>query len=388
VSIALLVLGVLLACAAVHPFVTYPLSLTLFAHIRRRSQAGTSAHGFVPQRVALCVCFYNEERVVRRKVENMLAMCAAAPGLELLAYVDAATDRTADILGEYADKLRLVVSPRRLGKTEGMNTLVGMTQADIVVFSDANVMFASDAIPQLLSTFAAPDVGCVCGHLVYGRGTDSPTAATGSLYWRLEEKIKELESASGSVMGADGSIFAIRRALHVCPPSDLIDDMYVSLSVLGQGARIVRADDALAFEETVSLPHEEFRRKIRIACQAFNVHRALHSQIAKLSLFDQYKYVSHKLLRWLTAYLLAGSFACIMAGLLVDDAWQPAAALVSFTVLSSVLIWRTDRGRFGQIRAILAAFIATAIGVWFSVRGERFQTWNSPQSARDMVPGT
>jgi hypothetical protein len=61
---------------------------------------------------------------------------------------------------------------------------------------------------------------------------------------------------------------------------------------------------------------------------------------------------------------------------------------VSFTVLSSVLIWRTDRGRFGQIRAILAAFIATAIGVWFSVRGERFQTWNSPQSARDMVPGT
>ena len=126
-----------------------------------------------------------------------------------------------------------------------MNTLVGLTDADIVVFSDANVAFDIAAIPNLVEPFADPDVGAVCGHLMY-TASDGATAATGSLYWRIEERIKALESATGSVIGADGSIFAIRRHLHRAPPPDLIDDMYVSLSILCEGARVVRAFAALA----------------------------------------------------------------------------------------------------------------------------------------------
>ena len=148
-----------------------------------------------------------------------------------------------------------------------------------MVFTDANVMFAPDALPRLLRPFADPEVGCVCGHLVYTAPDGSPTAATGSLYWRLEERIKQLESRTGSVMGADGSIFAIRRALHRPPPRDIIDDMYVSLPMLCDGHRVVRAEDALAYEEIGLRPAEEFRRKVRIACQAFNVHRLLRPRL-------------------------------------------------------------------------------------------------------------
>ena len=127
----------------------------------------------------------------------------------------------------------MVVSPTRYGKTHGMNLLVELTDADLVVFSDANVMFASDAVPNLLAPFADPEVGAVCGHLVYSvswRQCDRPSLVRCT--WRLEEHIKALESASGSVIGADGSIFAIRRILHHAPPADLIDDMFVSMSVL------------------------------------------------------------------------------------------------------------------------------------------------------------
>jgi hypothetical protein len=216
----------------------------------------------------------------------MLALRAAAPELELLVYVDAASDGTATILREYEDRLRLVVSPARHGKTHGMNTLVGMTSAEVVVFSDANVIFAPDAVPKLVAPFADAEVGAVCGHLRYVGDVDSGTAESGSLYWRLEEHIKALESETGSVMGADGSIFAIRRSLHRPPPPDLIDDMFVSFSVLCDGSRIVRADDAVAFEEAVSRPGEEFRRKVRIACQAFNVHRALWPRLKALPAMD------------------------------------------------------------------------------------------------------
>src|ERR1700761_990630 len=153
-----------------------------------------------------------------------------------------------------------------------MNTLVQATDADYLVFSDANVMFAPDAIPKLLSPFQDPAVGFVCGHLIYKSVDGNATASTGSAYWRLEEAIKELESRTGSTMGADGSIFAIRRDLHRPAPPDIIDDMFVSMSILCDRYRVVRASDAIAHEETVSRPQEEFRRKIRIACQAFNVH--------------------------------------------------------------------------------------------------------------------
>ncbi len=379
VGALLVAAGLLSGAAAVHPFATYPLSLALLARLRPRPFARGAAAG----RAAICVCFYNEERVARAKAENLLLMREAVPGLDILVYVDAASDRTAAILAEYGDRIRIVVSPVRAGKTHGMNTLVGMTDAELVAFSDANVMFEPDALPRLLSAFADPAVGCVCGHLVYTRPGASATAATGSLYWRLEERIKELESRTGSVAGADGSIFAIRRALHVRPPADLIDDMFVSLSILCGGARIVRVADAVAFEEAVSRSGEEFRRKVRIACQAFNVHRALSPRLARLGLLDAYKYVSHKLLRWLVAYLLAASLLCILAGLLVRGDWRLAAGLALLAAAGGALVLRAKGGPLGQLREVLGAFIATGLGVARSLRGERFQTWSPPASARE-----
>ena len=368
------------AAIGVHPFTTYPLSLALLDRLRPRP-AATARPALPIPRVALCVCAYNEERVIRAKADNMVSLRKAVPGLELLVYVDASSDCTAEILRGY-EEITVVVSPTRHGKTYGMNTLIQQTGADILVFSDANVMFAPDAIPRLLQRFDDPEVGCVCGHLVYTRANDSATAVTGSLYWRLEETIKELESRSGSTMGADGSIFAIRRALHRPPPPDIIDDMYVSLSILCGGHRVVRAKDALAYEEAATHAGDEFRRKIRIACQAFNVHRLLRADLAKLPLFDRYKYVSHKLLRWFAAYLLAAAVLCLAAGLAVLGAWM----LLLLCVLAGAALLIAARlrpaGPTGKLVGIAAAFVATGLGVAQSLRGERFQTWTPPASAR------
>lgn len=377
----------LLACACifamvgVHPFITYPLSLAALARFRPRP---TAAPAIIASkaRVALCVCAYNEEKVIRAKAENMLSMRKAMPNLELLVYVDAASDRTADILREYAGDITVIVSSARHGKTHGMNTLVQAADAEFIVFSDANVMFASDAIPCLLARFADPQVGCVCGHLVYTLANDSATAVTGSIYWRLEEAIKELETRTGSTMGADGSIFAIRRALHRPPLPDIIDDMYVSLSILCDGYRVVRASDALAFEEAATKAGDEFRRKVRIACQAFNVHRLLRPRLVKLSLLDRYKYVSHKLLRWFTVYFLSAAGLCLMMGLATMGAWL--VLLLGVLIGAALLLGARLRpaGSLGKLVDIFAAFTATGLGVVQSLRGKRFQVWTPPASAR------
>jgi cellulose synthase/poly-beta-1,6-N-acetylglucosamine synthase-like glycosyltransferase len=333
-------------------------------------------------RVALCVCAYNEEQIIREKAENMLAMQDAFPGLELLIYVDGAADRTAEILAAYADRIHVVASQERRGKTHGMNTLVAATGAEFVAFSDANVMFESDALSCLIRPFADPEVGCVCGHLLYNSKEATATASTGSLYWRLEETIKELESRTGSTMGADGSIFAIRRCLHRPPPADIIDDMFVSLSILCDRYRVIRQSDARAYEELVSQPGEDFQRRIRIACQAFNVHRLLRGRLRRLSLLDRYKYTSHKLLRWLSGYLFAAAGVGFVAGLVALEAWFALAVIGIVTLAVGAFSLLRPASLPGKLLGMVMSILATAIGVRRSLRGERFQTWNPPQSAR------
>jgi len=374
-------LAILFGILAIYPFVLYPLSLYVLRQ-RMAKPLGTQAAA-QPLTYAICMCAYNERACIVQKADNLRALQQAMPGLEVLIYIDAASDGTAEALEPYKDQFKIHVSPERHGKTYGMNLLVGMAQADIILFTDANVMLDVKSVAALANYYADPEVGCVCGHLIYTNGEGSTeTANNGSLYWRLEEFIKQLESETGSLMGADGSIFSIRRKLHHAPPADIIDDMYVSFSILCDGYRLVRAPDVIAYEESVTIAKEEFRRKVRIACQAFNVHRLMWPRLRQLDAFNLYKYVAHKLLRWFVLYWIALSVVSFLIFLVAAGfAWLAALLLIAVPVLTYVAV-KSRIGPVVQLVDIFYAFAATALGVWRSVRGDRFQTWTPAQSIR------
>jgi len=382
-ALVLFSIGLLALLLALHPFVTYPLSLLAW----RRWGARTEEPPAVPARpatlrFAVCTCAYNEARVIEAKLENLLALRDDHPDLEILVYVDKSSDETAEICRRYADRITLHVATQRTGKTHGMNLLVARTNADVVVFSDANVMLDPDVLLQLEHHFADAQVGCVCGNLVYTNADASTTARSGSLYWRFEEWVKRLETDTGSVMGADGSLFAIRRALHEPPPDHIIDDMYVSFMVLCAGHRVVQAQDVRAYEESVTSMNEEFRRKVRIACQAFNVHRLMWPRLKRLSAGELYKYVSHKLLRWFTIYLLALAYVAVLGAALAAARLELAAvvAVVPFALWLFGHRWPVQP--FAQLFDILSAFAGAGLGVWRSLLGEVYQTWNPAASIR------
>ena len=376
-------LSALFLVAGLHPFVTYPLSLWLMENTRRRRQDLGRLRELAAPSFTICVCAYNEEATIERKVRNMLALRRQIGSLEILIYVDAATDRTAALLEPFEHEISVYVAPRRLGKTHGMNFLVERATAEIVVFSDANVLLDENAIGALAEAFRDERTGCVCGHLLYVNAEGSPTSSVGSMYWRLEEWIKERESGAGAVMGADGSLFAVRRRLHRPVPANLIDDMFLSLSVMCDGYRVVRARDAIALEESVTAPVEEFRRKVRIACQAFNVHRELWPQLRRLPVSVLYMYVSHKLLRWLSIYTLT------LAGLSAVAALSAAGVPIGMTGLAVVgvagLFWCAGARRwppFAQAREVLIALIGAGVGVAEAFRGKQYQTWTPAASIR------
>lgn len=377
--------GVLSMWAGLHPFTTYPVSLALLKRSKGQPIPPPSAASEPPPdapEMAILLCAYNEERVIEAKIENMMALKRAYPKLSVYIYVDCASDRTAELLEPYRDRIFLHVSPERMGKTHGMNLLMSQVKAPYVIFTDANVILDEQVPLRLLRYFSDPQIGCVCGHLRYTNADDSVTASSGSLYWRLDEWTKRLESATGSAMGADGSLFAIRRDLHRPAPVDMFDDIFVSMTILCEGHRLVQADDVIALEESVPNQREEFQRKIRIGCQAYNAHLQLWPSIRKLDGFTVYKYVSHKWLRWLAIYFLAGGAVLIEVGLIASGQPLLAAGLFGLGVLGLAGGYFSLARPLAQVWDIATAFLGTGLGVVKSLRGHRFQTWQPASSIR------
>ncbi len=369
---ALIFVFVISVLLTIHPFVLYPLSLNV---IRRFVRPATQV-GEEPRSFAMATCMLNERSVVEAKLRNMLEVAQQLPPCQLLVHSDGSTDGTSEFLEAHRDRFSVSISPTRQGKSVGMNSLLAMTDAEIVIFTDANVTIDPKGVASLKKAFTDPTVGCVLGYLQYVNADESTTAMTGSLYWRLEERLKKLESDTGCVMGADGSIFAIRRKLFREVPKDIIDDFFTSMSIVCSGSRIVCNPELLAYERSEALRQDETRRKVRIACRAFNCHRLLWPQIRRLPALRLYQYLSHKFLRWLTGFFVINATLALLGMLLVG--LGPVAALAGLGALGLLILGMVyvRTGPLGALGDILTAIMATALGVVRSLQGQRFQTWN------------
>lgn len=374
-TVVLLTLTILSAVAFLHPYVFYPLSLKLL-----RKEPVLPEVGAVPVTATLVFCAYQEERSLPDKLANLRAIRAAHPHLKFACYVDLCTDRTLEMLQAESDLIEVVAATERTGKALGMRRLAQECETDVMIFTDANVILEPSSVPALLAYFDDPAVGGVCGTLHYTNEDESPTAQTSGAYWRLEEAIKKLESASGSTMGADGSIFATRRRLYPVVPSYLLDDFIVSMSVIFAGYRLVSAPDVHAYERSATVSADEFRRKRRIAARAYASHLHLWPQVREQGVGVLYRYISHRLLRWwgapvLIVGLVLGALFFLSAGL-----W-PLSVAVAAVVAGMALFGPRFHDRVvAPIYEAHVALVATMLGVFDALRGRRYQTWTPAQS--------
>ena len=123
-------------------------------------------------------------------------------------------------------------------------------------------------------------------------------------------------------------------------------------------------------------------RKARIACQAFNVHRLIWPRLRKQDALTVYKYVSHKLLRWLSIYFLAAGCGAFLLGLSLSGHVGAAIALL-FGALTGIAIgWKWSIAPFAQGTDVLLSLLGAGIGVWKSLRGESYQVWTPAASVR------
>jgi cellulose synthase/poly-beta-1,6-N-acetylglucosamine synthase-like glycosyltransferase len=372
--IAALVLG---ACImlVVYPFTIYPLLLGLLPE-KPVIRAG---EGEALPSASLLFCAYNEVAALPDKIANLRMLKARHPDLEILSFNDGSSDATGALLGDAADILTVVDGPGRSGKARGMKTLAARAKGDVLVFTDANVQLETEAVARLLSCYADPDVGGVLGSLRYEGAGASASANVGGLYWRLEEALKDRESRTGNVMGADGSIFSIRRALYPDFPDHVLDDLTVSMSVVFAGYRLIKARDVIAWEMMVAERRDEMKRKVRIAARSWHTHLYLRPMLRKMSGLDRFKYGSRKLVRWFGGLWLAGSaVAAFVLAWSIAPAAAAVLALACVVVIGAGLTGR--KGPFAALIDILLAYFATLRGITLAMRGRDFTIWAPAKS--------
>lgn len=368
----LALLAVLFLALFIYPYVLYPQVLRLFPVKPVLKSAN-------PASISLLFCAYNEAASLPAKLVNLRKLKQRHPDIEILAFDDGSADGTSALLAAEPDVIRLVQGEGRSGKASGMKRLAALATGDILVFTDANVILSEDALENLRPYYGDPSVGGVCGTLVYSSEPGSATAEVGSVYWRLDEKLRALESRTGNVMGADGSIFSIRRALYPVFPDTVLDDFTGSMSVVFAGTRLIKAPDVIAFEKSVSERKDELRRKIRIGARSYHTHAYLRPQLRKMAAIDRFKYRSRKLLRWFGGVYLALGGVFALAAVASISIPLGLAALVLLAVASGLSVY-VSRGPLAKIGDAVLATFATLIGIFRGMRGQTMATWAPAKS--------
>lgn len=364
-------------CAAalllfIYPYVIYPLVLRLLdRHPVKLAQVDLSA--------SLLFCAFNEMKGLPAKIDNLRTLKRARPDLQILAYDDNSTDGTFELLSSHPELLTVLRGPGRTGKASGMKQLVKHATGDILVFTDADGLLADDAVERLMPYYADPAVGGVCGVLRCSGG-DSVTAQVGSSYWGLDEKLRELESETGNVMGAMGSLFSVRRSLYPNFPDTVADDFTVSMSVVFQGKRLIKAPDVVVYHESCVDRSEEMRRKIRIGARAYHTHKYLRPQLRCMSARDRFKYISRKQIRWFGGLFL---IVAAVSGLGVVATFSPiAAGILALLLIAAVSASNhVGGGYLAKGGEALLLTLATLFGVLKAMRGQTVTTW-APASSR------
>lgn len=240
----------------------YPLLLWLLGMVKRRYATPTSS---VTPRLSLIISAYNEEGVIREKIQNSLGLAYPGGLLEIIVASDGSTDRTATIAAEYASRgVKVGDFAVRRGKNGTLNVVVPQTTGDIIVFTDANGKYQKDALHKLVRHFADPRVGCVCGELLYVSASDNLVAKGYDVYWRFDQQLKRFESRLGCLLGANGSIFAIRKELYEQLPGDVCNDMVLGILIAARGHRVIYDPEAISLEAGSHNAQEELDRRSRI----------------------------------------------------------------------------------------------------------------------------
>jgi cellulose synthase/poly-beta-1,6-N-acetylglucosamine synthase-like glycosyltransferase len=331
--------------------------------------------------VSIIVAAHNEAPVIEEKLRNLTSLDYPAECVEILIASDGSDDGTNELVHNFDDRRVRLLALDRGGKAGAVNTAAAAAGGEILVFSDANSMFAPGALRALVAPFSDPTVGGVAGDQRYLR-PGAGTADAEGRYWGFDRRLKAWESAAGNVISSTGAIHAVRRELFRPVPAGLTDDFYISTGVIAAGRRLVFAADAAAYEPAAESVEAEYARKLRVATRILRTEFVLRDLMNPVRHgFYAIQFVSHKPMRQLLGIpmlLVLASSATLWRSspfyrlaLLAQSAFYGLGAV---GLLRRRAPWA--RSRIIALPAYFClAYAAQLLALWNVVSGRRIDAW-------------
>jgi glycosyl transferase family 2 len=351
------------AALAAYPWTVYPLLLGALTARRRREAPPGGSWPFL----SVIVAAYNEAACIRAKIESALGPGYPHDRVEVIVVSDGSTDDTDRLVATYPDpRVTLIRQEPRAGKSPALNRAVACARGDVLVFTDANALFAADALRCLAAPFADPRVGLVSGQGLYAAPGGRDAQAVGNGYVRFEAFLRARETALGVLGGADGAIYALRRSIYRDLGAAEVNDLAhaIQTTLAGQLARF--DGGAYTIEPPSAHAGQEFRRHVRIVAQnaqllADWLPRVVAARRWRLT----WVLVSHRLLRWTTAPMLALALAANVALLGTHPIYTLAIAVQSAFYALALAGLAAERAGVALGRAALPYYfcVVSAAGV-------------------------
>lgn len=309
--------------------------------------------------ITMIICAHNEEKNIQNKLNNIQNLDYPLEKIEVILADDGSDDSTVSIAKNF--KFVKVLSLDRLGKTSAQNEAVKVAKNKILVFSDANNIYNSNALKKLVRNFADKRVGVVCGELRYIQENSEE-----SFYWKYEIAIKKAESKRGWLLGANGSIYAVRRNSYVPLQNDSISDHIEPIKIYGNGLNIIYESEAIAIEDA---PKNILARKRRIILRSLISIKYILKELNPFRKRSIYiPYVSHKLIRWFSPIFLL--IILLTSGLLINYSniyMYLFGIQILFYFLGLI---------FSPIRYFLMVNIAAFLAIIDWLLGKKQNTWD------------
>lgn len=365
------------ALVVAYAYLIYPMIVVAWSRLRHRRVE--KRYRQMP--VSVVIAARNEEKNISARIENLLAQEYPRELLEIIIVTDGCNDRTAELARLHAGEgLQVLECATPVGKATALNIGVAAARRDIVVFADARQSFSPNAIAELVSVFHDAGVGAVSGELILVRGDEIGEVHEGvGLYWQYEKLIRRSESAIASVVGATGSIYAVRRELYVpLAPNTLLDDFLVPMRIVLAGYRVIFLRAARAFDFSSATASREFSRKVRTLAgnfQAVAMEPRLLSPRANPVLFQ---FVSHKLLRLVVPYFCVAAW--ISSALINHPVYRALfVAQTLFYAIGLLNLIPVKATRLTALARVSWTFMvmnaAAVAGLWMYLTREEHEIW-------------
>jgi len=316
-------------------YLGYPVLAFFVAKIRNKK----INKGPYEPNVTILIAAYNEEDSIESTLKNKLSLDYPKEKLDIIVISDSSTDKTEDIVNQYEEKrVKLIRQEPRAGKTSALNLAISKAIGEIICFSDANSIYKSDALKTMMQNFHDSRVGYVTGKMIYTKPDGSTIGDGCSAYMKYENYLRSFETKTGSVVGVDGGVDAVRKELYQPMNPDQLPDFVLPLKVIEQGYRVVYEPEAILKEAALKTSEDEYRMRVRVSLRALWALSDMRQLLSfkKFTLFA-WQLWSHKVLRYLCFIFLVGAYFANLSLWRENDFYKIIFVIQNIVYLGAVM---------------------------------------------------